>query len=133
MTGKVLELVDCGIDDERLAEMVNSGEIPHDVAKLDLVWNMITDLSPLSGLTNLKVLALNDNLITDISPLAGLTKLEELYISGYENSITLEQINTLQKSLPKCNIIHSSYQCPALMAMKIKMSKAMIFSQNNIL
>ena len=44
--------------------------------------NSVSDLSPLSGLTNLLVLYLTSNAISDISPLSGLTKLHDLSLSG---------------------------------------------------
>jgi len=46
--------------------------------RLDLKFNNISDLSPLSSLTNLEVLSLKINNISDLSPLAGLTNLEYL-------------------------------------------------------
>ena len=42
---------------------------------------MISDLSPLKGLTNLSRLHFSHNLVSDLSPLVGLTKLEELGVS----------------------------------------------------
>lgn len=50
---------------------------------LGLSYNQITDISPLSELTNLSVLDLRDNQITDVSPLSQLTNLTEL---GLENN-----------------------------------------------
>ena len=44
--------------------------------------NSVSDLSPLSGLTNLTGLWLERNAFTDISPLAGLTNLTELNLGG---------------------------------------------------
>ena len=50
-----------------------------DLTNLDLGWNWITDISPLSALANLTVLDLHgNNWITDISPLESLTNLMEL-------------------------------------------------------
>ena len=46
---------------------------------------LITDISPLSALTNLSFLSLHTNWISDISPLRGLTNLRQLIIS--ENPI----------------------------------------------
>ena len=53
---------------------------------LDLRGNRISDISPLAGLTNLAWLELWDNRITDLSPLAELTNLTELRLGG--NSIS---------------------------------------------
>jgi len=53
---------------------------------LSLGGNNISDLSPLAGLTNLTRLDLWSNNISDLSPLAGLTNLTELWL--YENNIS---------------------------------------------
>ena len=53
---------------------------------LDMVFNPISDISPLKDLTNLTNLNLSDNSISDISPLKGLTKLITLDLS--RNSIS---------------------------------------------
>ena len=67
--------------------------------ELYLRANSITDVSPLSRLTNLRVLVLGFNQITDISPLAGLTNLIELDL--HLNSITdfspLARLTKLEK------------------------------------
>ncbi len=47
---------------------------------LDLSETSVTDLSPLSSCSNLKVLRLNGCQVVDLTPLAGLTQLEELQI-----------------------------------------------------
>jgi internalin A len=52
----------------------------------ELLTNQIQDISPLSGLTQLKSLDLSNNQITDISALSGLTALEILTL--YNNQIT---------------------------------------------
>ena len=44
--------------------------------------NAVSDLSPLSGLTNLTRLTINFDTITDISPLSGLTNLTSLTSLG---------------------------------------------------
>ena len=48
--------------------------------------NLISDLSPLAGMTNLSYLQLSNNSISDLSPLAGLTNLNFLFLSN--NSIS---------------------------------------------
>ena len=58
--------------------------------ELDLANPDLADLSPLAGLTGLKILYLDDgnmvsSAITDLSPLAGLTDLEGLYIPAKSN------------------------------------------------
>ena len=44
--------------------------------------NRISDISVLSGLTNLTDLQLDNNHISDISALSGLTNLESLWLQG---------------------------------------------------
>ena len=53
---------------------------------LGLRDNSISDISPVAGLTNLTSLSLNNNSISDISPVAGLTNLTSLSLSN--NSIS---------------------------------------------
>jgi len=53
---------------------------------LDLYWNQLSNITPLSGLTNLTHLCLEHNQISDISPLSGLTSLNGLYL--YDNQIS---------------------------------------------
>ena len=52
------------------------------LTRLELWNNSISDVSPLSGLTNLTELELWDNLISDVSPLSGLTNLSFLGLDG---------------------------------------------------
>jgi hypothetical protein len=61
-----------GITNERLAEMVADGTIPHDVWVLNLSNNLISDLTPLSELTQLRGVNLSHNRIRDITPLADI-------------------------------------------------------------
>jgi len=44
--------------------------------------NCISDISPLSGMTNLKELCMEENLVSDVTPLTGLTNLTSLLLSG---------------------------------------------------
>ena len=49
---------------------------------MNLGGNQISDLRPLTGLTQLEVLRLGRNQIKDVSPLAGLVNLRELILNG---------------------------------------------------
>jgi len=71
-----------GITDEKLAEMVESGEIPKSTVKLNLGRNQISDITPLNQLTNLQWLNLYDNHIESVFPLGNLTKLQALYLGN---------------------------------------------------
>jgi len=114
-----------GITDERLAEMVASGEIPESILYLSLTDNMISDLTPLSGLVNLRRLLLSANQISDISPLSTLTDLNFLALAHNEisdltplkelenlrnltiasNPVSIEQADSIQAALPRCEIL----------------------------
>jgi hypothetical protein len=74
------------ITDEQLSQMVSDGTIPQNVTILYLVSNQISDITPLSGLTNLEWLGLDFNQISDITPLSGLTNLEVLGLGGNQIS-----------------------------------------------
>ena len=62
---------------------------------LDLSFNRISGISPLSGLTKLTRLFLWGNNISDISPLTGLTNLTSLYLSGNNNISDISPLSGL--------------------------------------
>jgi hypothetical protein len=74
------------ITDEKLAEMVANGEIPLDTTILWLSSNLISDLTPLAVLTNLRNLGLRENQISDLTPLSELRNLRGLSLGN--NQIT---------------------------------------------
>ena len=80
-----LYLDSCNIKDlkplESLFEHLNNN-----LVYLSLMDNLITDIAPLSKLTNLKNIDLCDNQITDISPLQALSNPASVYLSS--NQIT---------------------------------------------
>lgn len=99
------------------------------VETLDLSGRGITDISALTGCTELRELNLSNNPIADISPLALLPKLATLNLSAtgrtdldnallsslgsltylnLENNdgVTAEGIDALQSALPGCQIVH---------------------------
>ena len=53
-----------------------------ELVRLRLTGNSISNISPVGGLRNLRLLTLNDNSISDISPVAALTHLRWLYLSN---------------------------------------------------
>jgi len=79
-----IDLFRRNITDEQLAEMVKDGTIPKNVTVLNLVNNQISDITPLSELTNLSRLVLSHNQIIDTTPLAKLKNLESLSLSFNE-------------------------------------------------
>ena len=70
---------------------------------LDLSFNLIQDLSPLAGLTNLEVLDLRSNQISSLRPLLRMTQLKKLDLTG--NPLTAEQVAELRQALPDCEIV----------------------------
>ena len=74
---KRLEAKDKGIQDLTGLQFArNLNELI--LGRWDGQWNQVSDLSPLAGLTNLRVLFFNYNPVSDISPLRGLKNLTHL-------------------------------------------------------
>jgi Leucine-rich repeat (LRR) protein len=92
-----------------------------------VIFNQITDVSPLARLTNLKLLVLTSNKITDVTALGGLTQLRTLNLAGNQikdvsplagleqlkhldlrknPTLKKSEIEKLQKALPNCIIKH---------------------------
>lgn len=71
--------------------------------KLYLQDNLITDLKPLAGLKKLKYLGLSNNRITALSQLGQMKDLEQLLLFGNPD-ITKAEVDNLKKILPKCSI-----------------------------
>jgi hypothetical protein len=82
----IVNLSNRGVTDTQLAKMVASEEIPTNVITLSLGSNEISDLTPLSGLTDLRGLLLEYNQISDISPLSELINLVVLNLNGNQVS-----------------------------------------------
>ena len=82
----IINLYQKGITNERLKEMIESGEIPANVTELYLNDNEISDITPLTLLTNLEILGLNDNEISNITSIASLANLTELQLGDNEIS-----------------------------------------------
>lgn len=72
------------------------------VKHLDLSHNSISRLSPLSTLKTLETLDLSNNSISDVSALTSLKNLKQLWLNG--NSISADQIQALKAALPDCYI-----------------------------
>jgi Leucine-rich repeat (LRR) protein len=92
------------ITNERLKELVDSGEIPKNTTVLRLDENEISDILPLGSLTDLGGLSLGYNQISDISPLGSLTGLKVLHL--YHNQIS--DITPL-RSLTNLEVLDSEY------------------------
>lgn len=72
------------------------------VKHLDLSNNSISRLSPLYQLKTLETLDLSNNRISDVSALTSLKNLKQLWLGG--NSISAEQLQSLKAALPNCYI-----------------------------
>ncbi len=72
------------------------------VKHLDLSDNSISRLAPLAQLKTLETLDLSNNLISDVSALGSLTGLKQLWISG--NNISVATLQALRAALPDCYI-----------------------------
>lgn len=72
------------------------------VKHLDLSNNSISRLSPLSQLKTLETLDLSNNRISDVSALTSLKNLKQLWLGG--NSISADQLQSLKAALPNCYI-----------------------------
>ena len=70
---------------------------------LDLGFNQIQDVSPLSALSGLETLDLRSNQIGSVQSLARLKQLKKLDLSG--NPLSAEQIAELRAALPDCEIV----------------------------
>lgn len=70
----------------QLQRLIENGDIPLTVRSLNLRSNRITDLSPLTALTELQTLNLGFNRVDDLSPLSELPNLRILFLDN--NQIT---------------------------------------------
>ena len=77
-------------------------EYATDLRKIDLSYNMVSDLTPLKDLTNLRDLTFYMNKLTSIEPLRKLTNLEQLNIAFNEVKDLSPLIN--MKSLKNLNV-----------------------------
>ncbi|MBP3484155.1 MAG: leucine-rich repeat domain-containing protein [Oscillospiraceae bacterium] len=93
---ETVEATDLGLTDiSRVSGFTN-------LKHLDLSKNQISSVSALSALTSLETLDLSDNKITDVSPLHSLTGLKQLWLGG--NNLSADQIAALRAALPDCYI-----------------------------
>jgi Leucine Rich Repeat. len=73
------------------------------ITSLNLSYNGLSDLTPLSMLTCIESLDLSYNRISSLQPLMTLTTLRSLRLSG--NPLSMQDINTLCFALPDCEVI----------------------------
>ena len=80
---------DFGIDIKRVsldtisdAGLLAGYSLDANIFSLKILYNRISDLTLLKGLTNLTSLYLGHNEISDLAPLKGLTNLTSLYLEG---------------------------------------------------
>ena len=70
---------------------------------MNLSYNNLSDLTPLSMMPNLQELDLSYNQISSLQPLMNLTNLRTLRLSG--NPLSITEINALAYALPNCEVI----------------------------
>lgn len=93
---ETVEATDLGLTDiSRVSGFTN-------LKHLDLSKNQISSVSALSALTSLETLDLSDNKITDVSALHSLKNLKQLWLGG--NDLSSDQIDALRAALPDCYI-----------------------------
>lgn len=93
-----LNLYRCGITDVTpISKLTN-------IKSLSLDYNQITDVSPLANSTHLNFLSLQCNEISDISPLANLTNLTGLWLGG-NSGVTPADEDWIRQQLPNCDFL----------------------------
>ena len=99
-------------------EMKIIGSLPN-LTKLVLGKCGITTIAPLSGLTKLRILDLQQNTIIDLSPLSDMSALTELYLNG--NAITDISVVKAFKELTVLNVSNNNLTTivPAYMLTKL--------------
>ena len=70
---------------------------------VNLSYNLISDITPLSMLSSVEYLDLSNNQISSLQPLMMLTTLRSLRLSG--NPLSMQDINMLCFALPECEVI----------------------------
>jgi internalin A len=94
LTVETKHTVDAMLLEARTEDCQQASKLLSRSTKLFLYNKQITDLRPLSTLTNLTVLSLAENQIADLKPLSSLRKLTALYL--YNNQIAdLKPLSTL--------------------------------------
>ena len=73
------------------------------VTSLNMSYNNLSDLTPLSMMPNLQELDLSFNQISSLQPLMNLTNLRSLRLSG--NPLSVMEINALAYALPNCEVV----------------------------
>ncbi len=73
------------------------------ITSLNLSYNELSDITPLSMLGAIQSLDLSYNQISSLQPLMGLTSLRSLRLSG--NPLTMNDISALCLALPECNVV----------------------------
>ena len=86
--------VDLLLQEAKTTDCHQASELLSTRTELSLVSNQITDLRPLSTLTNLTTLDLSNNQIADLTPLSNLTKLAYLDL-GSNQIADLKPLSTL--------------------------------------
>ena len=98
----MLETLDVGQNNE-ISDLTPLSGLTH-LKVLDLADNNITAISALTGLTNLQTLDLRNNDVTDTTRLSEMTHLKNLYVRGNANLESLKQLVKLTEAGTRVDI-----------------------------
>ena len=98
----LLETLDVGQNNE-ISDLTPLSGLTH-LKVLDLADNNITAISALTGLTNLQTLDLRNNDVTDTTRLSEMTHLKNLYVRGNANLESLKQLVKLTEAGTRVDI-----------------------------
>lgn len=79
--GKLLKMQDLGLQDCGISDISFLSGLT-ELRGVNLNYNSVADLSPLAGLSKLERLGLAENEVSDLSPIAGLENLYDLALDG---------------------------------------------------
>lgn len=104
--------------------LVKIPEFPSTIETLSLMYNRVSDLSPLKGLVSLQTLKLHGNAIQELDPLLSLTQLVELdlgfnAIRDAGNLASLEKLEILNLYGNHLNSLEPFFSFPTLQSLNV--------------
>ena len=98
-----LRLVDLSVNQVTNLYPLYFSDCRFTITDMNLSYNGLSDITPLSMLMSIENLDLSFNQITSLQPLMTLSTLRSLRLTG--NPLTMEEINLLCLMLPNCEVI----------------------------
>ena len=98
-----LRLVDLSVNQVTNLYPLYFSECRFTITDMNLSYNGLSDITPLSMLTSIENLDLSFNQITSLQPLMTLTTLRSLRLVG--NPVSMDEVNLLCLLLPNCEVI----------------------------